>query len=59
MERKAATNDLEKATFLKEEANELVKLGKHQEACELYFEAINTLRWSDKYKSTAEAKATD
>ncbi len=54
-----ATNDLEKATFLKEEANEMVKQGKHQEACELYFEAINTLRWSDKYKATAEAKATD
>ncbi len=50
---------MEKVTFLKEEANEMVKQGKHQEACELYFEAINTLRWSHKYKASAEAKATD
>jgi len=47
---------LEKANQVKEEANNLVRQGKHVEACERYFEVINTLRFSDKYKNTAEGK---
>jgi hypothetical protein len=33
-----------------------VKQNKHAEACERYFEVINTLRFSDKYKNTSEGK---
>ena len=52
-------NDLEKANALKEEANLLVKGNKPSEACERYFEAINTLRFSEKFKNSADGKAAE
>lgn len=52
-------NDLEKANQLKEEANALVKAGKFGEGCERYFEAINTLRFSEKFKASAEGRQAE
>lgn len=52
-------NDLEKANQVKEEANNLVRQGKHIEACERYFEVINTIKFSDKYKKAPEGKALE
>lgn len=52
-------NDLDKANALKEDANRLVKEGKQSEACERYFEAINTIRFSDRFKNASEGKAAE
>ncbi len=57
--REAPKNDLEKANFMKDDANQLVKQGKHGEACEKYFEAINTIRFSEKFKNTNEGKQAE
>jgi hypothetical protein len=37
----------------------LVKQGQQEKACEKYFEAINTLRFSDKFKNTKEGKTVE
>ena len=44
---------------MKDQANALVKASKHAEASEKYFEAISTLRFSDKFKNSAEGKALE
>lgn len=44
---------------MKDQANELVKAAKHAQACEKYFEAITTLRFSDKHKNSSEGKALE
>ena len=44
---------------MKDQANALVKANKHAEACEKYFEALTTLRFSDRFKNTADGKALE
>lgn len=44
---------------MKEDANALVKQGKHDQACEKYFEAITTLRFSEKFKNSTEGKSVE
>jgi len=50
---------MEKANQMKEDANALVKQGKHDQACEKYFEAITTLRFSEKFKNSTEGKSVE
>jgi len=49
-------SDLDKANKQKEEANQLYKDKNVEKACEKYYEAINTIRFSSKYKTTSEGR---
>lgn len=50
---------MDRANKIKDEANLLVKQGEQEKACEKYFEAINTLRFSEKFKNTKEGKSAE
>ena len=49
-------SDLTKAEQLKGEANKLVGAKKYEEACELYFSAINTIRANSTLRNEQPAK---
>ena len=55
----AKPTDIDKANQIKEEANGMVKAGQHAKACEKYFEAINTVRFSEKFKNSPEGKTLE
>lgn len=50
---------MDRANKIKDEANLLVKQGEQEKACEKYFEAINTLRFSEKFKNSKEGKSAE
>ena len=55
----ADQNDLAKSESFKNEANDLVKAKKFEEACVKYFAAINVVRLNDKLKNLAEGKTIE
>lgn len=52
-------NDLNKSESLKNEANDLVKAKKFEDACVKYFAAINVIRLNDKLKTLTEGKTLE
>lgn len=51
--------DLNEANKLKDQAGKLYQEKQYEKACDLYYESINTIRFSDSLKSNQEARQVE